>query len=263
MPTDRYGIVAEFGDEVLAGIVSRFTAFSELTATDFEDLARLTTGRRSLSRGQAISHQGEPSPGLFLVLQGWVASMSTFANGATQLVNIYLTGDMLGTADLALLRCAQSAVALTPVELGIISRREVGLLFERNPRLAALLFLISQEERITLMDRLAAVGATKAPNSLASLLIHFHTRVRRSEPGQTGSFVVPLKQDQIAALIGVTPVHLNRTLQQLRQRGLVEWTRNRVTILDYPGLIAMSGLPERELDRDAEWLPRTRSDAKQ
>ena len=251
-------IVAEFGEDVLASIISRFTAFSELTEGDLENLAKLAKGRRSLKRGETISQQGEPSPGLFLVLQGWVASMSTFASGATQLVNIYLAGDMLGTTDLALLRCAQSAVALTPVELGVISRQELGLLFEHNPRLAALLFLISQEERVTLMDRLAAIGATKAPNSLASLLVHLHTRVTRSEPDRTNSFTMPLTQDQVAALIGVTPVHLNRTLQQLRQHGLVEWTRNRVTILDQPGLVAMSGLPKRELDRDAEWLPQAK-----
>jgi CRP-like cAMP-binding protein len=255
VPTDHLGIVAEFGERIMASIVSRFTAFSPLTPTDLEHLAKLAKGRRSLARGENISRQGEPSPGLFLVLRGWVASSATFANGATQLVNIYMTGDMVGTTDLALRRCAQSAVALTPVELSVISRQEVGLLFEHSPRLAALLFLISQEERVTLMDRLAAVGATRAPNSLASLLLHLHTRVMRSDPDPSGSFTMPLSQDQVAALIGVSPVHLNRTLQQLRQQGLVDWTRHRVTILNQPGLIAMSGLPKRELDLDAAWLP--------
>lgn len=260
MPNDRLGIVAEFGEQVMASIISRFTAFSPLTPDDLEDLARLATGRRSLKRGEAISRQGEPSPGLFLVLRGWVASSAIFANGATQLVNIYLTGDMVGTTDLALRRCAQSAVALTPVELSVISRHEVGLLFERSPRLAALLFMISQEERVMLMDRLASIGSTKAASRLAALLLQVHARVVRAQPGTGDAFDFPLLQSDVADMIGVTAVHLNRTAQALRAAKLLTWKRQRITIHDFPAMIRLAELPRRVVDSDPSWLPRETAD---
>lgn len=234
------------------------TAFAPLTESDFEALARLTAGRRRLKRGEIVCREGEPSTGLFLLLQGWVASSVTFADGARQLLNVHLAGDLLGTPDLALRRSAQSMVAITPVELGIISQPEMGRLFENSPRLAAILFLIAQEERVTLMDRLAAVGATEALHSLASLLVHIHARVVRSDPETGYSFMMPLSQDDLSALIGISPVHLNRTLQQLRHDGLIEWTRHRVTLLDHAGLMKLSGLPARQLDYNPTWLPRSR-----
>ena len=244
---------------MLASAVSRFTAFAQLTANDFEDLAKLASGRRSVRRGEFICREGEDFGGLVLLLTGWVASSITFANGARQLLNVHLPGDMLGTADLALGRCSQSIMAITPVELGLLSRHELGHLFEKNPRLAALLFLISQEERIVLMDRLAAIGATEAPSRLATMLLHVHARLVRSNPETGYSFDIPLSQENLAELIGVSTTHLNRTLRLLRQQKLVEWKPGRVTILDQTGLIELSGLPPRLLDRDASWLPKTQT----
>ena len=244
---------------MLISAVSRFTAFAELTESDFEDLSRLASGRRSVGRGEFICREGEDFGGLVLLLQGWVASSIHFADGARQLLNVHLPGDMLGTADLALGRCSQSIMAITPVELGLLSRHELGRLFENNPRLAALLFLISQEERVVLMDRLAAIGATEAPSRLATMLLHVHARLLRSDPETGPSFNIPLSQEHLAELIGVSTTHLNRTLRLLRSQKLVDWKPGRVTILDEQGLVALSGLPPRVLERNANWLPRTRS----
>lgn len=214
-------------------------------------------GRRYLKRGEFICNEGDAPAGLYLLLDGWAASSLTFASGARQLLKIHLPGDMIGMPSLALQQAGDSVVALTQVELSVISRQSLGQLFERSPRLAAILFLISQEERVAGMDRLASIGATEAVHSLAALLLHIHDRVRRSDPDIGDSFDMPLSQDDIADLIGITTVHLNRTLQHMRGDGLLAWTRHRVTILKRGALHDLAGLPARILDRDADWLPRS------
>jgi len=253
--SDRHGIVAAFGQKAVVSATSRLTAFASLSERDYELLAQLASGRRSVGKGEVICHEGDKLDGLFLLIQGWVASSITFADGSEQLLDVHLPGDFLGTPDLAVSSRLQSIVALTPVELVVVPQQMVGLLFERSPRLAAILFLVSQEERVRLMDRLASVGATDAVPRLASLLLHIHSRLTQSEPSTGDSFTLPLSQMQVASLVGLSQAHLNRTLQTLRRSAALTWTRQSVTILDRSALQEMSGLPQRSLDRNANWLP--------
>ena len=168
---------------------------------------------------------------------------------------------MLGLPSLALCQAAESIVALTPVAVGTVPHAAIGRLFELNPRLAALLFLISQEERVMMMDRLASIGATETPNRLAALILQIHARVVRSDPTTGTSFDFPLLQTDVAELIGVTTVHLNRILKEMRASGLIAWSRHRVSILDFPAMASLGGLPPRSLAQDAYWLPgNTRTD---
>lgn len=243
------------GAPVLESAISRFTAFADLSAKDLGDLLTLAGGRRTLQKGDHVSHEGHASAGLYLLLEGWTASSITFADGSRQLIKVHLPGDMLGLPSLALRHCAESIVALTPIAIGVIPEAALGRLFELNPRLAALLFLISQEERVMLMDRLASLGATSAVRRLAALLLQIHARVLRSDPTATGAFDFPLSQRDVADLNGVSAVHLSRALRQLRAAKLLTWTRYRITMIDVPGLTALAGIAQRELNQNARWLP--------
>lgn len=238
-----------------ATAVCRFTAFAAMGESDLIALSRLANGRRRVARGEFVCHEGDRPAGLYLLLKGWTASSLSFAGGSRQLLKIHLPGDMLGLPSLALRHCADSIVALTEVDLAIVARRDLGALFERSPRLAALLFLISQEERVAAMDRLASVGATDAARRLAAMLLHIHARLQRSDDTVGDAFDLPLTQEDVAALVGITPAHLSRVLLKFRTARLLTWTRHRIALIDRVGLAALSGLPVRELDRDADWLP--------
>jgi len=165
---------------------------------------------------------------------------------------------MIGLPALALCHGAESMVALSDVEVAVISREKLGAFFEESPRLAAILFLISQEERVAAMDRLATISATDAPQRLAALLIDIHTRLKRSEPATGSVFDLPLTQNDVAALIGISPAHLSRILPWFRKSRLIAWTRHRMTILDHDALAALAGLPTRRVDQEVKWLPRRR-----
>ena len=181
-----------------------------------------------------------------------------FADGRRQLIKAHLPGDLLGLPSMALRQAADSIVALTPAVIASIPRDAIGRLFVRNPRLAALLFLISQEERVALMDRIASIGSTDAINRLAALLLQVHGRVIRAHPETGSSFPFPLSQMDVADMTGVTTVHLNRTIQRLRAQGAVTWIRQQVTINDFDVLARLAELPARALDRQPDWLPADR-----
>lgn len=233
----------------------RFTAYTELSARAIADLMAMSNGHREVARGENIAHEGDVQNGIFLLIAGWTASSVGFASGRRQLIKVHLPGDLLGLPSLALNRTADTIVALTDSVVAMIPPAAIGRLFQSNPRLAALLFLISQEERVALMDRLASIGATAAINRLAALLLELQVRVRRAHPETGDTFDIPLLQNDAADIIGVTPAHLNRTLQRLRVDGTVTWRRHNVTIHNVGALTRLAELPRRVLDRRLEWLP--------
>ena len=220
------------------------------------DLMALASGHREIERGDHIVHEGDVPSGIHLLVAGWTVSSIAFPGGQRQLIKAHLPGDLLGLPSIALARQADSIVALTAAVVALIPLDAVGRLFETRPRLAALLFLISQEERVMLMDRLASIGATKAVNRLAALLLQIHARVVRSQPETGDAFAFPLLQHDVADMIGVTAVHLNRTTQELRRQGVITWERQRVTIHDRATLARLAGLPRRDLVHAPRWVPR-------
>jgi CRP/FNR family transcriptional regulator len=166
-----------------------------------------------------------------------------------------MSGDLVGLPSLALISAASSIVALSPVVAIPIKLSVLTEVFESYPRLAAMIFLISQEERVALMDRLVSVGGLSIVERVASLLLNVHARILCSDPSAGTDFHLPLTQGDVADLVGCTPVHANRAIQYLRSTGLVSWNRHEVDILDRPALVKLAGFIPRTVDREPSWLP--------
>jgi CRP/FNR family transcriptional regulator, anaerobic regulatory protein len=236
--------------------IARFTAFASLHDTELLALKELAGRRRAFGRGDTIQLQDDDSPALFLLLSGWTASTVNLAGGARQMLKVHLPGDMLGLPSLPLTRTIDTLVALTDVELCSVPERALRDLFEKKPRLAALLFLITQEERVTLIDRLTVMGRTEGGRRVAALILQLYERLRRNDPQMELSFRVPLTQADVGDLIGMTMVHVSRIFQQLRTDDLVSWSRGVIAIPSLDRLRDYCGLPARQLVWEPDWLPR-------
>jgi CRP-like cAMP-binding protein len=124
----------------------------------------------------------------------------------------------------------------------------------KMPRLALSMFLVSQQERVLLMERLASLGQTKAVQRLAAFLLHIHDRLQQMNPTLEQSFELPLTQADLAEIVGLTFVHVNRSLRELDRSGLIQRTGKRVALLDLEGLHQLAGLPNHQFVRDPDWL---------
>lgn len=233
----------------------RFDSYATLKPTDLQALMPLIGRPQRISRGSYLSKQGDPAGSMYLLLEGWTASEMFLPDGSRQMLKVHLAGDMIGLPGLPLETVPDSVVALTDITVSPINAEALGGLFIENPRVAALLFLISQEERFLLMDRLTTVGRVASVGRLAGFLLQLHARMLRADPSIGATLQTPLNQQDFADLIGTTPAHCNRIIMLLRKRKLVSWTRQAITILDQPTLRALSGLPDRPLRRDQSWLP--------
>ena len=238
--------------------VARFKAFTCADDNDIDTFRRIAGPPIALRRGEILRMQGAPDPQVYMLLSGWVACSIIVGDGARQIVKVHVPGDLVGMPSLAAATATDTIDALCPATLGVIETSAIGKLFASNPRLAALLFLIAQQERVLLMERLASIGRTSAVSRVAALMLELRTRLRRNDPTIDQVLPAPLTQEDIGDLTGLTPVYVNRTLRQMRTSGIATWRRGTITINDRGALITLASLP-RIAERDTSWIPERRA----
>ena len=238
--------------------VVRMAAFADLSPADLAALIPMAGHKRALKRGEQLLREGDDSRSLYLLLDGWTASSMTVADGARQLLRVQLPGDVIGLPSLSVTRVPDTVTALTSATVSKIPLPALGQLFTESPRLAALLFLVSQHERVMLMDRLTALGRISAPGRLAGLLLQINERLAWQDPEHGDTIALPLTQEHLADLIGTSHVHLSRIMAELRRTGVITYTRRSVTLLEKEHLRHLAGLPKRVTNTKQHWLPESK-----
>ncbi|RYD21106.1 MAG: Crp/Fnr family transcriptional regulator, partial [Lysobacteraceae bacterium] len=195
---------------------ARLSAFGSLDRTELAGLTQLGGLEQVLGTGETLWKEGDRLPGLFVLLDGWmVSTMNTGASDPVT-VKVHLPGDILGLPGLAFVRSPQQATTLTRVRLLPISLASFGRLFSSHPRVAAIMFLVSQQERLELMDKLAARATSDVTQRLAAFVNGLHSRVKHSFPDTGDAFHLPLSRRHVADLIGATLPQLTGALKTQR-----------------------------------------------
>ena len=134
-------------------------------------------------------------------------------------------------------------------------REALAALLVDHPRLAALLLVYNQTERVALTDRLAALGRTSAKARVAATLLEIRNRMRAANNAISDTFTLGLTQEEIGDANGLTAVHVNRMLRQLEEEGLIARDNGRVTFRDEARLARAANFVDRYQGLDLSWLP--------
>ncbi|MEK7343598.1 MAG: Crp/Fnr family transcriptional regulator [Pseudomonadota bacterium] len=214
----------------------RLVEFVPLTASDVEMMRQCMSQPYPVAKGQTIRSEGREVDGVYFLLDGWVASSVMLKNGQRQIVKVHLCGDMLGFPSLAMARAVETLEAVSNATVAHIPAGRLGAVFAQAPRVAAAMLLSSQKERVALMHALSWLGATEAYERFVAFLIDIHNRLDAAGLVTNGRFDFPVRQHQIAEVIGVSVVHMNRIMKRLDRSGLIERGRNMFRITDMAGL---------------------------
>ena len=205
-------------------------------------LAGLPTTMRVVAPGQDLFSQGEPCGEVFGILSGWVFLYELLEDGRRQILHFALPGDLLGfQAD----RRASSfgAQALDRVELCVIARATMIELARRKPDLAFHLACLFSNDESLAYDHLTSLGRKTALERISTLLLELFYRLRRRAPQAGGEMLkIPLTQTHIADALGLTPVHTNRMLGALRQKGVIDYGNGVFHILAPDRMFAIAGV---------------------
>jgi len=233
----------------------RFEALAKLTPAEVDVLRRLGGGLVTRRRGEIFQREGEVTTGIHLLLEGWVTSSVGLASGRRLIQKVHLPGDMLAAPSMVIGRAVDTLTAVTHAVTSFVPYTRMGELLASQPRLTSLLFIAAQMERLSLIDTLAATGAATARENLARFLVDIHARLTPIGAVVNDSFDLPLTQDVIGDLLGLTPVHVNRTVRNMQREGLIARDRRRITLLNLRALRSLSPVPPRMPEFEPDWLP--------
>ena len=184
---------------------------------------------------------------MHILLEGWACRYKLVRNGTRQIPALLVPGDICDIDALLLDRLDYSVAALTPCTVAILPRAAVLELSARYPRIASAFLWLTMVENSILTEWTLCLGRRSASQHLAHLFCEMFFRLSAVGRADEDGYVLPLTQEQIADVLGLTNVHVNRTLQSLRSEGVVASDRGRLTILDFEAL-------KRRADFDTAYL---------
>jgi len=208
-----------------------FRSVQSLADRELEVLRSIGDQRKRYSAGDEIVAEGTQAPRPSVIRSGWACRQRVLADGRRQILTFLLPGDPIG-----LTRCRTpeptSIVALTAVETMDAKRIAGAVEGGECPGLANALSIIEAREQFRLIDHVVRLGRQSAYERMAHLLLELQQRLAIVGLGDSHRFPLPLSQDVLADLLGLSMVHVNRILQQLRRERLIELRSGVAVLLD-------------------------------
>jgi len=238
----------------LSPLARKLGAFVALSDAEHALLMRLHRRRKVFFAGRDLVHQGQSEHTAYVLAKGWAASYKVLEDGGRQILNFKVPGDFLGLRSVLLRISDHSIEPVTDIEVSEIGVSDVLDAFNENHKLAtAFLWAASCDEAI-MVEHLVNIGRRDAAKRLAHFLLELGARLSLVGIGSKAGYDCPLTQYLIADALGLSAVHVNRCLRQLREYGLVTFTGGRVAFIDHARLVEFAQFDPAYLDHSAPKL---------
>ncbi len=216
----------------------RDSSLHESSCTRFvEAIARI----RILPAGTVLVEERQRPGESTVILEGWAARyIRTARNGAEQILTLNLPGDFIDLQSFPLKVLDHGVRCLTTCRVAAVPHQAIRAITETDPHLTRVLWLQTLVDAAISRQRLFSMAQRTALEHAAHLICELFTRLRVIGYADEYSFELPLTQEQLASTIGLSTVHMNRVLQQLRKRELITWQRGTVHILKWDDLQSLA-----------------------
>jgi CRP-like cAMP-binding protein len=229
-------------------LARKLGTYVALTEVELNLLDRLHQRRRTLDAGQDIIHQGEPAQSAYILASGWACSYKLLPNGTRQIVDFQIPGDFVGLRSILLRTADHNVEAITGVEVSEVLMKELVDAFTETPRLASAVLWAASRDEAMVVEHLVDLGRRDAIERTAHFLLELGSRMMLAGLGSTKGYPCPLSQDLLADALGLTSVHVNRVLRQLREDGLLTFRGGKVSFDDFERLVELADFDKSYLD---------------
>lgn len=221
--------------QALSQFVRRLMLRSPLGEEEVEALLALPAQPRNLPAHRDFVNRGEDVDHACLIVEGLAGRFAQLQDGRRQTVALYIAGDMADLHSLMLPKAPSALSALVDTRILKVPHVALRAAAARYPAIAEALWRDCVADSNIIAQWLVNLGRRDARARLAHLLCEM--AIRTSGNGRAAAaYAFPITQDQLADTLGLTSVHVNRTLKALREEGLVRMTRREVMIDDWDAL---------------------------
>lgn len=189
---------------------------------------------------RTLLKRGEPLDRSILLLDGLVCRYKDLRNGRRQISALHVPGDFLDLHGFTLKKLDHDVMTLAPSRVAYAAHSRLTWLTDEYPHLTRLLWFSTNLDAAIHREWELSLGQRTGVARLAHLLCELYQRLRIVGEVQGESFAFPVNQTELGECLGLTPVHTNRVLRELRERGLATFRNGHVTIQDLRGLEALA-----------------------
>jgi CRP-like cAMP-binding protein len=175
-----------------------------------------------------------------LLLEGWAGRYITLSDGRRQIVAVHVPGDFVDLHSFPLQVMDHSVATFTPCRIAFAPHDRLREVTTRHPHVARLLWLSTLIDAAILRQWLVGSGKRSALEQTAHLFCELFVRLQLTGRTEGQTFIFPLSQSELADCLGVSAVHANRVLQELRATQVLAWRGRHVEIRDWEALQALA-----------------------
>ena len=220
-------------------LVRKLRTNASLDEGDVAAILALPNQVRSVSPSTYLMREGQPPLQCCVLVTGFAFRQKITGDGGRSILSLHIPGEPLDFQSLFLERADHNAQALTEGTVAMIPIAAIRETMRHHPAIATAILTSNQIEASVSREWLVNVARRDARSRLAHLLCEFAVRMDIQGLQSEGVYVLPMNQEQIGDALGLTAVHVNRTIKGLEREGLL--IRNGRTI-EFPNITALSNV---------------------
>lgn len=223
-------------DPVIAAFLSKLERRDVLSAPEREALIAAAGPVVDYAAGVDMVREGDRPDRSTLVVEGFAIRYRVLSDGQRQITAIHIPGDFVDLHSFVLRTMDHSVGALSTCRVVTFPHPNLVRITEEFPHLTRLLWLMTLIDGAIHREWIVAMGRRSSSGQLAHLICELYVRLGVAGLVKDGSFVFPISQAQLSDALGLSAVHVNRVLQELRAEKLISWESQIVRILDWEAL---------------------------
>lgn len=232
----------------------KLEAFVALSGEELFALERLHGRRKVFPARRDMVYQGQTNQSAYILASGWVCSYKILSGGTRQIVDFQIPGDFLGLRSVLFRTADHNIEPVTTVEASEVIAGDLLDTFSKTPRLATAVLWAASRDEAMVVEHLVGIGRRNAKERTAHFLLELGARLKLVGLGATSGYACPLSQNLMADALGLTAVHVNRVLRELREDGLVTFHHGQVEIHDLNSLVLLADFDKTYLDHEGPLL---------
>lgn len=208
----------------------------ELSPEEEKAIRGVVAETRRVGADQILIRSGEELSSSVLLLDGWLARSKDLAGGERQVTELHVSGDFADLHGFTLKRLDHDVLTLSDCIIGVVPHDRLQKITEQYPRVARAYWFSTNVDAAITRELALSLGQRSAISRMAHLFCELHVRLDAVGRARPDGYEFPLTQRELSECLGLTVVHANRTIQELRRRGLIELESRQLTILNRGGL---------------------------
>ena len=233
-----------------ACLEKKLNSFVQLSAAEMSCLANLQSAPVRVQSGKELVHEGQSGHKAYILQAGWACSFKLLPGGGRQIIGFPVPGDCIGLRSVLLRTSDHSFSALTDAIVSSVEAEQMMRLFNDFPRLAAAILWATSRDEAMIVEHLVSIGRRSAIERTAHFFLELSERLHLVGLATNNEFRCPLNQYVLADALGLSAIHVNRVLRQLREKQLLTLKAGKVVIHDVAALGQLAGFERQDRRRN-------------